>query len=163
MFLSYKGAQSKQRKLPGGGPQGAFLGGIIFILKFNKAFLRPPIPKAIKGPVHESKSKKVKYVDDWPVAVGVNLKKCLVSDSKSKWQSPLNYRERTEHILPDMNNLLVLSDDVSWHKNTQFIWDKTRIKLWIIRRMVNLDLNHDQLFDVCCKEVSLGCLSGTLD
>ena len=129
MFLSYKGAQSKQRQLPGGGPQGAFLGGIIFMLKFNGAFLRPPIPKAIKGPVHESKSKKVKYVDDGTVAVGVNLKKCLVSDSKSKWQSPLSYRERTEHILPDMNNLLVLSDYLSWHKNTQFICDKARIKL----------------------------------
>ena len=144
--------------------------------------------------------------------MGVNLKKCLVTDSKSEWQRPLNYRERTEHILPDINNLLqfylsdaeiffnqnklkinkhktqvmlfnksrkwdfhpelhfsdgtaleviseiklvgvVLSDDLSWHKNTQFICDKARIKLWILRRMLNLDLNHDQLFDVYCKEV----------
>ena len=37
--------------------------------------------------------------------------------------------------------------------NTQFICDKARLKLWILRRMVNLNLNHDQLFDVYCKEV----------
>ena len=204
MFLSYKGAQSKQKLLPGGGPQGAFLGGIIFMLKFNGAFLRPPIPKEIKGPV--------KYVDDGTVAVGVNLKKCLVSDHKSELQRPLNYRERTEHRLPDINNLLqfylsdaenflnqnklkinkektqvmifnksrkwdfhpklhfsdgsaleviseiklvgvVLSEDLSWHKNTQYTCEKARLKLWILRRMVTLDLSHDQLFDVYCKEV----------
>ena len=212
MFLTYKGAQSKQKQLPGGGPQGAFLGGIIFMLKFNGAFLRPPIPREIKGPVHESKAKKVKYVDDGTVALSINLKKCLVSDPNSGWQRPLVYRERTEHILPHTSNLLqfylsdaerfsnqnklkinkqktqvmlfnksrkwdflpklnfsdgkeleviseirlvgvVLSDDLSWHKNTQFICDKARLKLWILRRMVNLNLNHDQLFDVYCKEV----------
>ena len=212
MFLCYKGAQSKQKQLPGGGPQGAFLGGIIFMLKFNGAFLRPPIPKEIKGPVHESKSKKVKYVDDGTVAVSVNLKKCLVNDHKSELQRPLNYRQRTEHRLPDINNLLqfylsdaeiflnqnklkinkektqvmifnksrkwdfhpklhfsdgtaleviseiklvgvVLSEDLTWHKNTQYICEKARLKLWILRRMVTLDLSHDQLFDVYCKEV----------
>ena len=48
MFLSYKGAQSKQKLLPGGGPQGAFLGGIIFMLKFNGAFLRHPYQRKLK-------------------------------------------------------------------------------------------------------------------
>ena len=210
MFLTYKGAQSKKKQLPGGGPQGAFLGGIIFMLKFNGAFLRPPIPRQIKGPVNESKAKKVKYVDDGTVAVSINLKKCLISEGNSV--RPLNYRERTEHILPEANNLLqfylsdaenflsqnklkinkhktqvmlfnksrkwdfppkvsfsdgtvleviheikllgvVLSDDLSWSKNTQFICEKARLKLWILRRMINLNLDHDQLFDVYSKEI----------
>ena len=212
MFLTYKGEQSKQNQLPGGGPQGAFLGGIIFMLKFNGAFLRPPIPREIKGPVHESKAKKVKYVDDGTVAVSINLKKVLERDQESDWPRPLNYRERTEHNLPATNNLLqfylsdaesflnqnklklnkektqvmlfnksrkwdfppklhfsdgteleviseiklvgvVLSDDLSWHKNTQFICDKARMKLWILRRMICLNLNHDQLYDIYCKEI----------
>ena len=48
---------------------------------------------------------------------------------------------------------VVLSEDLTWHKNTQYICEKARLKLWILRRMVTLDLNHDQLFDVYCKEV----------
>ena len=31
----------------GGWPQGAYLGGLIFIVKYNGAFLRPPVPKNI--------------------------------------------------------------------------------------------------------------------
>ena len=48
------------------------------MLKFNGAFLRLPIPKGIKGPVHESKAKIVKYVDG-TVAVGINLKQDQVA------------------------------------------------------------------------------------
>ena len=48
MVMSHMTYTSKPRALPGGGPQGALLGGIIFIVKFNGAFLRPPIPPLIK-------------------------------------------------------------------------------------------------------------------
>ena len=57
MAISYKGAQSSIKMLPGGGPQGALLGGIIFMLKYNGTFLRPPIAKGITGPVAQSKAK----------------------------------------------------------------------------------------------------------
>ena len=33
MYLTYNGAKSSLKPLPGGGPQGAYLGGIIFIIK----------------------------------------------------------------------------------------------------------------------------------
>ena len=39
MYLSYNGAQSTQKPLQGGGPQGAYLGGILLMLKYNGAFL----------------------------------------------------------------------------------------------------------------------------
>ena len=105
MALTYKGAQSSMKKLPGGGPQGALLGGIIFMLKYNGAFLRPPIPRGIIGPVVDSKAKTVKYVDDGTVAVSINLKKCLISNISNQTR-PFNYRERTEHSLPSNNNVL---------------------------------------------------------
>ena len=34
MFLSYNGASSSQKMLPGGTTQGAYFGGIIFLVKF---------------------------------------------------------------------------------------------------------------------------------
>ena len=39
MVLSYKGATSSPRSLPGSSPQGTFLGIFLFIVKFNGAAL----------------------------------------------------------------------------------------------------------------------------
>ena len=62
MTLTFKGAQSSSQPLPTGIPQGAYLGGLIFIIKFNGAFLRPEIPR--NSILAESKSEKLKYIDD---------------------------------------------------------------------------------------------------
>ena len=105
MVLTFNGEESSSKDLPGGGPQGAFLGGIIFIIKYNGAFLRPPIPPLMSGPVTKSKAKKVKFIDDGTVAVSIDLKKCLIDDPESR-PRPLNFHERTKHILPNENNLL---------------------------------------------------------
>ena len=67
--------------------------------------LRPLVPRPIQGPVATQKSEKVKFVDDSSVAVGINLKQCLVPDQKEK-SRPLNYHERTGHVLPSESNLL---------------------------------------------------------
>ena len=56
MIMKYNGHYSTQKMLPGGGPQGAYMGGIIFMIKYNGAFLRPPIPRPIPGPIQSSKS-----------------------------------------------------------------------------------------------------------
>ena len=208
MVLTFHNTKSCQKYLPGGGPQGAFLGGLIFMIKYNGAFLRPPIPRPIRGPVLKSKAQTVKYVDDGAIAVSIDLKQCLQADSSE----PFNYHERTGHVLPAENNLLqyylhdtekftadnkmiinkqktkvlsfikskkfdfppelsftdgtkiecitktklvgvILTDNLSWHENTLYICQKARQKLWILRRLVKLNLNQDILFDVYAKEV----------
>ena len=78
MNLTYNGAKSSLKPLPVGGPQGAYLGGIICIIKYRGAFYRPPIPRNFAGPVTESKHEKVKFIFDGTVAVGINLMKFLV-------------------------------------------------------------------------------------
>ena len=105
MFLTYNGAQSSLKLLPGGGPQGAYLGGIIFIIKYNGALLRPPIPRPVYGPITKYKAQKVKFIDDGTVAVSVDLKDSLIPDPVSR-PRPLKFQERTGHILPKENNLL---------------------------------------------------------
>ena len=211
MILEYGGKQSTRKMLPGGGPQGAFLGGLIFIIKYNGAFLRPPVPRNVGGPVSKSKCEKVKFVDDGTVAVGLNLKDCLEIEQIDR-QKPLNYRERTNHVVPAQNNLLqaylkdtqryaienkmiinkkktqvmifnksrkcdfppkikfddgeqlevipetkllgvIISEDLSWHRNTNYICKQAREKLWILRGMINLNLGDDRLYDVYCKEI----------
>ena len=48
---------------------------------------------------------------------------------------------------------VVISHDLKWAKNTAYICNKARRKLWILRRMQFLDLTKQELFDVYQKEV----------
>ena len=57
MILTYNGASSSSRSLPGSSPQGAFLGIFFFVVKYNAASLRPSIPRIT---LQESCSKKFK-------------------------------------------------------------------------------------------------------
>ena len=83
--------------------QGTILGGLIFIILFKWALLRPLIPR----PLSRSKSVKIKYVDDASVGVSINLKESLIPDSQPR-PKPLNFLERMELNLPDEHNLLQL-------------------------------------------------------
>ena len=77
------------------------LGGVCFIVKFNGACLRPPIPR----PITNNKCMQVKFVDDATQIASVNLKNSLVADPVSR-QRPLSYHERTEMILSPLENVL---------------------------------------------------------
>ena len=92
--LQYEGAKSKSKMLIGGFGAGTWLGGLLFIIKFNGACLRPPVPR----PLTLNKGIQVKYIDDASQMASVNLKKSLLQDSQHR-QRPLNYNERTEQIL----------------------------------------------------------------
>ena len=210
MVLTYEGAQSSQKMLPAGTLQGAILGGLICIIKFNGALLRPSIPRPITGPITTSKSIAVKYVDDGTVAVSVDLKSCLAP--APELPCPLTFSQRTGHYLPPQNNLLqyfledtevftdinnmvinktktfamkfnksrnwdfpvelnftdgsevsvasehkllgvIVTDDLKWGKNTDYICSKARKRLWILRRLAQHNFSQWQLFDVYQKEV----------
>ena len=100
--MTYGKSTSTPRWLPGSTPQGALLGGLIFIVKYNSASLRPSIPRillSISSPI------SVKYVDDHSYAVKINLKNCLSEDPEDR-PKPLNYHERTGHILTRHSNFL---------------------------------------------------------
>ena len=89
MILTYKGASSSIKPLPGSSPQGAFLGIFFFIIKYNAASLRPSIPRLILetecklkrikcknvGCVKHAKDMHALYIDDLTEAVGINLKR----------------------------------------------------------------------------------------
>ena len=130
MVLTYNGAEALSKTLPGGGPQGAYLGGLIFIIKYNGAFLRPPVPRPIKGPVLQSKSEKVKFIDDGSVAVSIDLKQCLVPDPVHR-PRPLQYHERTGHILPPENNLLqyYIADTEDFTQRNNMVINQRKTKI----------------------------------
>ena len=48
---------------------------------------------------------------------------------------------------------VIVSEDLKWHKNTRYICDKARQKLWILRRLLKFGLAYQELYDVYTKEV----------
>ena len=66
------------------------MGGLIFIVKYNGAFLRPTVPRNMFGPIKTSQAMAVKFIDDVSVAVNINFKTCLNPDPAQR-PAPLNY------------------------------------------------------------------------
>ena len=78
--LYYQGVQSSSKQLPGGFGAGTRLGGLLFIVKFNGACLRPPVSR----PLTNNTGMQVKFIDDACQIASVNFKKSLVEDSISR-------------------------------------------------------------------------------
>ena len=109
LIVRFKGRTSSRQKMPGGGPQGSILGCFVFLILINYLGQSQPvnIGKHITTSMNKRKplEKNVsKYIDDFTVAVSINLKNCLEKDLNCTEPRPLNYHSRTEHILPRHNN-----------------------------------------------------------
>ena len=109
MIIKFRGASSSVKSLPGSSPQGVFLGCFLFMIKFNGALLRPSVPRPfpLPSPIMKSKATSctVKYIDDATQACAINLRDALLPDHIVR-PRPLNYRERTSHILNPLHNQL---------------------------------------------------------
>ena len=87
MRVRYKGKQSRNKSLPGGGPRGTLLGLLLFIVLFNDVGFEDQVNNA--GEVIPSKRNiktvnQMKYVDDLTLAEAINLpdKPMSIPDSK---------------------------------------------------------------------------------
>ena len=74
---------------------------LLFIIKFNGACLRPPVPRPISG----NKSMQLKYIDDSAKLASINLKCSLAQDQANRPQ-PLNYHERNRTVIMPEHNIL---------------------------------------------------------
>ena len=91
IILKYQQATSTERSLPGGYGAGTWLGGFLFIIKFNGVCLRPPIPRPLSG----NKAIQLKFVDDATKAASINLRKSLEPDQNER-PFPLKFCERKQ-------------------------------------------------------------------
>ena len=48
---------------------------------------------------------------------------------------------------------VTITDDLKWQKNTEYICQKARKNIWLLRRMKSLILSTNQMFDVRKKEI----------
>ena len=150
------------------------------------------------------------YIDDLTEAEAIELKKCLIKDPVQR-PFPLNYHERTHHVLPagstlqqslekiedfTNNNLMQINDakskvmifnkakkydfppefsfqngknlecleetkllgillnsSLKWSSNTAAMYTKAISKMWLLRRLKKLKLDHYLIFDYYAKEI----------
>ena len=209
MVIKYRGITSSRRHLPGGFGQGTSLGGFLFLIKFNGACLRPPVPRPVSG----NKAMQVKFVDDVSQVASVNMKVSLVPDTEAR-PKPLRYHERTSMVLPKQENQLqtqvdsfqnfinqnklvanakkcktmkfnfsrkydfplevtmggetleevnqmkllgvIISSDLKWQSNTEYIVKKAMSRIWVLRRMKQLGVGEKLLADYWAKEGRAG-------
>ena len=52
---------------------------------------------------------------------------------------------------------VIISNDLKWQKNTDYICQKARLRLWTLRRMRRLQFDTPHLVDVYIKEVRSLC------
>ena len=83
--------------------------------------------------------------------------KVMLFNKSRKWDFPpeLSFSDRTNlEYVSEMKLVgVVLSDDLRWSKNTQYICDKAMQKMWTLRRMKKLGLEEDIILDVYIKEI----------
>ena len=112
LILTYRGAQSGKKELPGGGPQGTVLGMFLFIILINavgfmqEERLNGEIVTRAANAHKVIKAMHAKYVDDLTVAEAVNLRNVLSVEEESSLTRPLNYHQRTEQVLKENCSLV---------------------------------------------------------
>ena len=142
LLVNYKGCQSEPMKLPGGTGQGTSLGMFLFLILINKAGfpkceLQNDIgytmtqPLAKRRPMEKNHQK---YFDDMSLSCSFNYKKSLQINPDPNQARPVNFRDRTGHILPDENNPLL----PAWESLVTYVqchdmklnFEKTKIMLF---------------------------------
>ena len=96
MILRYKGAKSSRHQMPGGSPQGALLGVLLYLVYVNDIGMDPPHkPPAASNVVDlasvpfpppaavSDKEARLKFVDDLSLAECITLKSQLISEHDS--------------------------------------------------------------------------------
>ena len=74
LCVNYQGCSKQPILMPVGAPAGCYFEGLIFIIKFNGAMLRPSVPRHIKTKNKVENISHMKYFDDGTVAIAINLK-----------------------------------------------------------------------------------------
>ena len=82
----------------------------------------------------------------------------IISFTKSrKWDFPpeVTFSEGGQIKCQNETKLLgvIVSNDLRWSKNTEFICNRARKKLWILSRLDKFGLGKEKLFDVYTKEI----------
>ena len=110
MVVRYKGEASKVKMLPGGGPQGALLGLLLFLVLVNDIGFNDQTNEngeliTCKRRVKNFNELHLKYVDDLALVEAIKMKTDL-SKAPASMPQPYTFHERTWHeLLPSKSRI----------------------------------------------------------
>ena len=118
MEVHFKGEKSEKKRLPGGGPQGTILGMFLFLILINAAGFKNNMRNTGKIITQPGINKRkpmdnihMKFIDDMTVAESIHLKEQFIENPDPV--HPLQYHERTGHILPmERSKVQMVLDDL---------------------------------------------------
>ena len=147
MEVNFKGVTSGRKGLPGGGPQGTLLGMFLFLILINAAGFRDNLEKVgsiITKPFNKREPIPrihLKYIDDMTVAEPINLKQQLVKNPDPNPIRPLQYHERTEHILPEGQSEVqtLLNDLKTYAEKNEMKLNDQKTKVILFNKARNYD------------------------
>ena len=97
------------------------------------------------------------FVSENKMVINKDKTKVISFTKSRKWDFPpeLHFADGTpiEYVSETKLVGVVVSQDLKWRKNTAYICQKARSKLWILRRMLKIELDIHQMFDVYSKEI----------
>ena len=98
-----------------------------------------------------------KFTEDNKMVINKDKTKIIKFSKSRKWDFPpeLTFNDGTEiECVPTVKIVgVIVSQDLKWFQNSEFICKKARRRLWILRRMRNMELDIFQLFDIYTKEI----------
>ena len=157
MVVRYKGETSSIRDLPGGGPQGALLGLLLFLVLMNDVGFSDQKNEngdliTCKQRIKKFNELHLKYVDDLVLLETVSLKSQLNKVPKDA-QQPYTYHGRTGHeLLPENSKVFQTLQETEHYaeKNKMKInFKKTKLMIFNPARSVDFcpsfSLNDNEL------------------
>ena len=81
----------------------------------------------------------------------------MVFNKSRKWDFPpeVSFSDNQNlEVVPDMKLVgVIISEDLKWTKNTQYICQKAMSRMWFLRRMKRVRLDEEHLLDTYIKEI----------
>ena len=118
--VTYKGAKSGSKRMPGGGPQGTVLGMLLFIVLINSVGFAESDRTMGTRVTKSAQARKIiknmhlKYVDDLTIAESLKLKDVL--SVENDLERPLRYHERFEQTLSsEMSQVQTQLNEIAEH------------------------------------------------
>ena len=144
MVVRYKGATSRPKNLPGGGPQGTLLGLLLFLVLINNAGFQNQsnnVGQLITGRKAFKAANEIhlKFVDDLTLAESIDLKdKCIEVPDRPR---PDQYHARTGHaLLPGGSRLFKQIEEVkSYAVANEMKINSRKTKFMLFNNCRNLD------------------------
>ena len=133
MEVHFKGEQSEQKILPGGGPQGTILGMFLFLILINAAGFKDQIKNTGQIITQKGVNKRkliekihMKFIDDMTIADSIFLNEKLMNNPQPV--QPFRLHETTGQFLPKENcqTQTMLDEIVGYTQEHQMKQDKTK-------------------------------------